>query len=111
MIDLALSSRLDRIITLLEARESSPKSDTSHVSNGFDWVRQLELAFSMISGAEVKVDKYFYSNAKQIVISIQTECMDCKTVTAVSDLFRQVFEEKIVQDVSHSTLHKKVGVA
>ena len=93
--------------------------DSRHEPNGFDWVRQLELAFSMISNGSVEIHQHknCHNRRAEIVICISFGVLDShnswnsKTLPVVSDLFRQVFEENIVQDVSHSTPHNKFGVA
>ena len=114
---LYVKRKLDELAKNFELAHSCPNS--RHEFNGFDWVRQLELAFSMISNGSVDVyrEKAAHDPRAEIRIHIGFDVQDgciswnSKTVIAVSDLFRQVFEEKIVQDVSPATPHNKFGVA
>lgn len=114
-----LLNRMDRIITLLEARESSPNTSAPHSSNGFDWVRQLELAFSMISNGSVEVSFYKTSSSTRAAVRIDLKynvtdfdsSYNSKEPGRVAELFRQAFEEKIVQEGNHSRPRNKFGVA
>ena len=106
---LYVKRKLDELAKNWELTHSCP--DSRHVSTGFDWVRQLELAFSMISESKVKVENYFSEHCKQGTISVSFEAWDRPTVVRAADLIYQAFEELIVQAGSRSTPHNKIGVA
>ena len=114
---LYVKRKLDELANNFEPTNSCPHS--RHEPNGFDWVRQLELAFSMISNGSVEVSSYKTSSSKRAAVRIDLKynvtdfdtSYNSKEPGRVAELFRQAFEEKIVQDVSRATPHNKIGVA